>query len=81
MNLDFYNLIHVDSLKVKLQSMEKRVRFKNEVKVVLIPCAKEYLAADLKRKMWYTARELELFKQSYLEEYRRRRLFMSYLLC
>ena len=77
MNLDFYNLIHVDSLKGK----EKRVRFKNEVKVVLIPCAKEYLAADLKRKMWYTARELELFKQSYLEEYRRRRLFMSYLLC
>lgn len=77
MNLDFYNLIHVDTLKEK----EKRVRFKNEVNVVLIPCAKEYLAADLKRKMWYTARELELFKQSYLEEYRRRRLFMSYLLC
>ena len=77
MNLDFYNLIHVDYLKGK----EKRVRFKNEVNVVLIPCTNEYLAADLKRKIWYTTRELELFKQSYLEEYRRRRLFMSYLLC
>ena len=77
MNLDFYNLVHVDTFKGK----EKRVRFKNEVNVVLIPCAKEYLAADLKRKIWYTTRELELFKQSYLEEYRRRRLFMSYLLC
>ncbi len=57
----------------QIDDNRKCVKFKNTIRVILIPILNEYKQNNLDTKLWYSKDDYELFKKDYTEEIRRQK--------